>query len=312
MKVLVTGGAGFVGSTVVSAMAAHGHEVYVVDDLSSGKLPNLEEVRRTARITFHRFDICSEQIADLMDQVRPEVVCNLAAQPGVPASVADPIHDANVNVIGLLRVLGACVGAGVRKVVHASSGGTIYGAQRKLPITERATGRPESPYGITKRSGEDYLRFFAKEHGLEFTSLALANVYGPKQDAHGESGVVAIFATHLAAGRQPRIDGTGDQTRDFVYVDDVADAFVKAADAASGETVNIGTGVETSINEIYAHLADAAGMAHEPERGPARPGDLMRNALDPSKAAKVLGWQPWTSLADGLRATYEWFASHRD
>lgn len=309
MKVLVTGGAGFVGSAVVSALAAHGNEVYVVDDLSSGKLPNLDEVRRTGPMTFHRFDICSEQVDQLFDQVRPEVVCHLAAQPGVPASVADPIHDARVNVIGLLRVLGACVRSGTRKIVHASSGGTIYGTQRKLPITERATGRPESPYGITKRSGEDYLRFFDKEHGLEFTSLALANVYGPKQDAHGESGVVAIFATRLAAGRQPRIDGTGDQTRDFVYVDDVADAFVKATEKGSGQTINIGTGVETSINEIYRLLADAAGVAHEPERGPARPGDLLRNALDPSKADKMLGWRPWTPLAEGLRATFEWFAS---
>jgi UDP-glucose 4-epimerase len=307
MRTLVTGGAGFVGSAVVEALNAQGHEVYVVDDLSTGKLSNLADVRKRGHVQFHRFDVRSDRIAELFEQVKPEVVLNLAAQASVPKSVADPIHDAEVNMIGLLRVLDACVKAGVRKIVHASSGGTIYGAQRKYPIPETAKGRPESPYGITKRAGEDYLRFYQSEYELDFTSLAPANIYGPRQDPHGEACVVAIFAAKLVRGEQPTIYGTGDQTRDFVYVVDAADAFAKACDAASGETVNVGTGIETSINDLYTRMADAAGFRGEALRGDARPGDLKRNALDPRKAEEVLGWKPWTSLAEGLRSTVGWF-----
>jgi UDP-glucose 4-epimerase len=309
MRTLVTGGAGFIGSAVVDSLAANGHDVYVVDDLSSGRLANFEEARRQGETKFHRFDIRDERLGELFEQVRPEVVCSLAAQPSVPASVADPVHDADVNVLGLLRLLDACVATGVRKIVHASSGGTIYGPQKKLPVRETARGRPISPYGISKHAGEDYLRFYASEHGLEFTSLALANVYGPRQDPHGESGVVAIFATKLVRGQAPRIDGSGDQTRDFVFVDDVAHAFVRACEAGSGETVNIGTGVETSINELYRLMAAAAGFTEAAIYGPARPGDVLHSALDPSKAAKVLGWKSWTTLPEGLRRTIDWFAA---
>ncbi|HYZ92773.1 MAG TPA: NAD-dependent epimerase/dehydratase family protein [Actinomycetota bacterium] len=312
MRTLVTGGAGFVGSAVVEALNAQGHEVYVVDDLSTGKLSNLADARKRGHVQFHRFDIRSDRIAELFEQVKPEVVLNLAAQASVPRSVADPIHDAEVNTLGLLRVLDACVKADVRKVVHASSGGTIYGAQRKYPIRETAKGRPESPYGIAKRAGEDYLRFYKDKHGLDFTSLAPANIYGPRQDPHGEACVVAIFALKLVRGEQPTIYGTGEQTRDFVYVVDAADAFVKACDAASGETVNVGTGIETSINDLYERMADAAGFTGEPLRGPARAGDLKRNALDPAKAVDVLGWKPWTSLAEGLRSTVGWFQRNAD
>lgn len=307
MRTLVTGGAGFVGSAVVEALNARGHEVYVVDDLSSGKLANLGDVRKRGHVQFHRFDIRSNRIGELFEQVQPEVVLNLAAQPSVPASVEDPLLDAEVNLIGLIRVLDACVKTGVRKIVHTSSGGTIYGAQRKYPIPETAKGRPESPYGISKRAGEDYLRFYKQKHSLDFTSLAPANIYGPRQDAHGESAVVARFATKLVRGEPPTINGSGEQTRDFVFVVDAADAFAKACDAGSGETVNVGTGVETTINDLYLRMADAAGYRGEVLRGPERPGDLKRNALDPTKAEKVLGWKPWTSLAEGLRSTIAWF-----
>jgi UDP-glucose 4-epimerase len=314
MKVLVTGGAGFIGSTIVDALLAHEHQVYVVDDNSTGKLANLEEARRQSgpgHVVFHRYDIASEAIGDLFEQVQPEVVLHLAAQASVPASVADPVYDAQVNIIGMLRILDASVAAGTRKVVFSSSGGTIYGPQEELPVKETAVGRPISPYGITKRSAEDYLRFYRSEYGLDFMSLALANVYGPRQDPHGEAGVVAIFANKLIAGTAPTIDGTGEQTRDFVFVQDVAHAFVLACEQGSGETANVATGIETTINELYLIMAEAAGFDGEPARGPGRQGDVFRSALDPSKANEILGWKPWTTLDDGLPQTIEWFKGQR-
>jgi UDP-glucose 4-epimerase len=307
MRVLVTGGAGFVGSNTVDALLAHEHEVYVVDDMSSGKLANLEDARRQGGVVFHRYDIASEAVGDLFEQVKPEVVLHLAAQPAVQASVADPVYDAQVNVIGLLRILDASVASGTRKIVFSSSGGTIYGPQEALPVAETAVGRPSSPYGITKRAAEDYLRFYRTEYGLDFMSLALANVYGPRQDPHGEAGVIAIFANKLIAGDVPTINGTGEQTRDFIFVQDVAHAFVRAIEHGSGETCNISTGIETTINELYLILAEAAGYEGEVIHGPERGGEVFRSALDPSKAADVLGWKPWTTLDDGLPQTIEWF-----
>jgi UDP-glucose 4-epimerase len=307
MRTLVTGGGGFIGSTLVDALGSQGHEVLVVDDLSSGRLTNLDAARRANRVKFHRFDIRSDGMAELFIQARPEVVFHLAAQPSVPASVADPLRDAQANVVGLLRVLDACVRAGVRKIVFSSSGGTIYGKQRKFPINEAAKGRPTSPYGITKSAGEDYLRFVRDQHGLDFTSLALANVYGPRQDPGGEAGVVAIFASLLVRGQPPTINGTGDDTRDYVFVEDVANAFVRAIDQGSAETVNIGTGAETSVNELYALMAKASGYEGDAIYGPPRPGDIPRSVLDPSKAARVLDWHPWTTLEEGLKQTIVWF-----
>ena len=310
MRVLVTGGAGFIGSTIVDGLLAYDHEVYVVDDMSSGKLANLEDARREGGVVFHRYDIASEAVGDLFEQVKPETVLHLAAQASVPASVSDPVYDAQVNIIGLLRILDASVACGARKIVFSSSGGTIYGPQDELPVPETAIGRPSSPYGITKRTSEDYLRFYRSEYGLDFMSLALANVYGPRQDPHGEAGVVAIFAKKLNSGEAPTINGTGEQTRDFVYVQDVAHAFVRAVDNGSGETVNIATGIETTINELYLIMAEAAGFTGEPNRGPERQGDIFRSALDPRKAKDVLGWEPWTTLDDGLPQTIDWFKTN--
>jgi UDP-glucose 4-epimerase len=307
MRVLVTGGAGFIGSHIVDGMIASGHDTYVVDDLSSGKVSNLDDARRERGATFHRYDVASEAVGDLFEQVQPEVVVHMAAQPSVPASVADPVYDAQVNIIGLIRILDACVASNTRKVVFAASGGTIYGPQDVLPVKETATGRPASPYGITKRAGEDYLRYYRSEYGLDFMSLALANVYGPRQDPHGESGVVAIFARKLLRGEAPTIFGTGEQTRDYVYVEDVAHAFVRACEHGSGETVNISTGIETTLNELYLMIAEAAGHDGDANRADARPGDIFRSALDPRKAAKVLDWAPWTSLDEGVRKTVDWF-----
>jgi len=311
MRVLVTGGGGFIGSTLVDQLIAHGHEVHAVDDLSTGSLGNLDEARREASVHFHRFDVASEGFGDLVPRVKPEVVLHLAAQASVPRSVADPLLDAQTNVMGLLRVLDACVASEVRKIVFASSGGTIYGTQRKLPIPETAVGRPISPYGITKKVGEDYLRFYQAEYDLDFTSLALANIYGPRQDPRGEGAVVSVFAQRLLAGQPPRIDGTGEQTRDFVFVDDVANAFVRAMDAGSGETINIATGVETSIGELFRVMAKVVGFTGDPEYGPARPGDVLRSCLDPTKAAEKLDWRPWTSLDEGVSRTIAWFERRR-
>jgi UDP-glucose 4-epimerase len=199
------------------------------------------------------------------------------------------------------------VAAEVGKFVFASSGGTIYGTQTHLPIKETAHGRPMSPYGISKRAAEDYLRFYSDEFGLDFTSLALANVYGPRQDPFGEGAVISRFALKLIEGKSPTIDGTGEQTRDLVYVEDVAHAFVRAIEHGSGETINVSTGVETTINDLYLVMADIVGYTGDPERGPARQGDVFRNALDPAKAAKLLDWRAWTSLREGLERTIAWF-----
>jgi UDP-glucose 4-epimerase len=307
MKAFVTGGAGFIGSTLVDSLLAHGHDTYVVDDLSSGRLPNLDEARRERGVKFHRYDIAAEAVGDLLQSERPDVVFHLAAQPSVPKSVADPVHDAEVNVRGLLRILDACVAAEVGKFVYTSSGGTIYGTQTTLPIKETAVGRPISPYGISKRAGEDYIRFYKEEFGLDFTSLALANVYGPRQDPFGEGAVVSRFAQKLVKGEAPTIEGTGEQTRDLIYVEDVAHAFIRAMDRGSGETVNISTGYETSINDLYLVMADICGFDGRPQRGPGRSGDVLRSALDPGKAKKVLDWQAWTTLREGLVKTITWY-----
>lgn len=307
MRCFVTGGAGFIGSTVTDRLLAHGHEVIAVDDLSTGSLVNLEEARREGNLRFNRFDIRSAGMRELLAQTRPDVVLHLAAQVSVARSVADPLTDAQINVIGLLNVLQASVEAGARKVVFASSGGTIYGPQKKLPIPETARGVPASPYGISKRIAEDYLRVYREHHDLDFTSLALANVYGPRQDPHGEAGVVAIFSERLLRGEPPTIFGTGEVTRDYVYVDDVAHAFVLALERGSGETVNVGTGEQTSVNELFRIMAEEAGFRDEPVYGPPRAGDLPRNALDPRKAARVLGWEPWTDVPEGVRQTMDWF-----
>ena len=307
MRTVVTGGAGFVGSHLVEALMAEAHVVYAIDDLSSGKLSNLDEARRKGGLKFHRFDIRSDGVAEIFAQAEPEVVFHIAAQPSVPASIADPFRDATANIIGLLRVLDASVKTGVRKVVFASSGGTIYGRQKNLPVKETAIGRPEAPYGISKRAGEDYLRFFSDEHHLDFTSLALANVYGPRQDPHGESGVIAIFAMALARGTAPTINGSGEITRDYVYVEDVANAFVRAANQGSGQTINVGTGKETTLDELFSLMKRAAGFKGDANYGPPRAGDIPRSALDPSKALRLLDWKPTTPLKEGVKRTIDWF-----
>jgi UDP-glucose 4-epimerase len=303
MRTLVTGGAGFIGSTLVDRLLAEGHAVDVVDDLSSGSLGNLAAARASGgEVTFHQLDIRSPELLELTARRRPEVIFHLAAQTSVVVSVADPVRDADVNIIGSLRVLEAARAAGVRKVVFAASGGSLYGEVEPtaLPVNEHHRWDPQSPYGSAKRAVIEYLGLYRQLYGLEFTALALSNVYGPRQDATGEGGVVAIFTANLVAGATCRIFGSGEQTRDFVFVDDVVDAFSRAADRGSGLVLNIGTGVETSVNAIYREIATAAGIDRQPRYLPGRPGELDRNALDPGRAEIHLGWKPWTTLTDGI------------
>jgi UDP-glucose 4-epimerase len=310
MKTLVTGGAGFIGSTLVDRLLADGHDVAVVDDFSTGSEANLEAARGAGdRLTVHAVDIRDEAVTDVVAGSAPEVVFHLAAQADVRVSVARPAFDAAVNVIGLLHVLEGARQGGTRKVVFASSGGTIYGepAPADLPVDESHPQLPVAPYGVAKKVGTDYLRAYRAVHGLDWTSLALANVYGPRQDPHGEAGVVAIFAGLLLEGQPCTIFGDGEQTRDFVYVDDVVDAFARAADRGSETLCNIGTGQETSVNTLYESMARAAGVQTPATYAAARPGELERSAVDPALAATTLGWAPQWSLDQGVAATLDWF-----
>ena len=315
MRALVTGGAGFIGSTLVDRLLAEGHAVDVVDDLSTGSLTNLAEARgdRSHELAVHQVDVRSPDVVELVARRAPEVVFHLAAQADVRVSVARPAFDAEVNIVGSLNVMEGARRAGSRKVVFASSGGTIYGDPdpADLPVTEAHPQQPVSPYGVAKKAVGDYLHAYRVLHGLEFTGLALANVYGPRQDPHGEAGVVAIFAGRLLAGEPCTVFGDGRQTRDFVYVDDVVDAFVRAASRGSGVLCNIGTATETSVLALHEVMAAAAGRPGTgPAFAPARPGELARSALDPARARLHLGWAPWTTLEAGTAAVLAWFADH--
>jgi UDP-glucose 4-epimerase len=308
MRTVVTGGAGFIGSALVDHLLGDDHDVLVVDDFSTGRQANV-----AAGVPVETMSIDEPKIADVLASYRPEVVYHLAAQASVVVSVRDPVHDARMNVVGFLNVCEAAVSAGARKLVFASSGGTIYGdpPPDALPVPETFPGLPASPYGITKRVAHDYLAFYKNVHRLEFTSLALANVYGPRQDPHGEAGVVAIWTERMLSGEDCLLFGDGEQTRDFVYVADVADAFARAASRADGEIVNIGTGVQTTVNRLYDAIAASLSVDKPPNRKAPRPGELRHIALDVSKAKRVLGWEPRTSLDDGIAATTRWFASRK-
>lgn len=316
MKAVVTGGAGFIGSTLVDRLLAEGHSVDVIDDLSTGSLQNLNDARsdRSNDLHVHQVDIRSAEVVDLIVRIQPEIVFHLAAQADVRVSVARPVFDAEVNIIGSLNVLEGARAGGARKVVFASSGGTIYGDPdpADLPVREAHPQQPISPYGVAKKVVGDYLYAYRELHGLEFTALALANVYGPRQDPHGEAGVVAIFAARLLEGETCTIFGDGLQTRDFVYVDDVVDAFVRASERGGGLICNIGTGLETSVLELYKVMAAEAGLIElGPIMAPARTGELARSALDPARARMQLGWEPWTTLENGTQNVLAYFSKKR-
>jgi UDP-glucose 4-epimerase len=309
MKALVTGGAGFIGSTLTDRLLAEGHEVDAVDDLSSGSLTNLADARaqRSGRFSFHRLDIRAPALADLIARRRPQIIFHLAAQADVRVSVARPALDAEVNILGSLNVCQGAMAAGASKVVFAGSGGTLYGVPEDIPVREAHPQQPVSPYGVSKKAVGDYLHYYREAHGLEYTVLALANVYGPRQDPHGEAGVVAIFAGKLLGRERPTIFGDGEQTRDFVFVDDVVDGFVRAADKGGGLIMNVGTGEETSVQQLFDRMAHLTGFKDPAHYAPPRLGELSRSALDPGRAAIHLGWKPWTGLDEGLRRTLEWF-----
>ena len=304
--VLVTGGAGFIGSHLCDRLLAEGRRVVAADDLTTGRIANLAEARSYGKaFSFENLDIRADVLDALFRRYRPEVVMHLAAQPSVSVSNRDPQYDADVNVLGTINLLSCAARAGTRKVVFATSGGTIYGEPRRLPVKETALAgsHPRSPYGISKKAADDYLRYFQSQHGVDFTALAIANVYGPRQDPHGEAGVIAIFARKMLAGEAPTIFGDGNHTRDYVFIADVADAFARAIDRGSGRLVNIGTGLETSVNHLYRMLGEVTGFAGEPTFGPLPPGEVRRIALDVSVAEAEFGWRPWTHLEDGLGET---------
>jgi UDP-glucose 4-epimerase len=309
-KVLVTGGAGFIGSHVAEAFRAAGDVVTVLDDLTSGKRENV-----AAGVRLVEGDVRSQAARELVATGGFDVLCHHAAQIDVRRSVDAPAADAAINVIGLLNLLEGARTAGVKRVVFASSGGTVYGDGADLPVVEGAPKLPAAPYGTAKLTSEYYLATFGLLYGIETVSLRYSNVYGPRQDPHGEAGVVAIFSERLLRGETLTIFGDGEQTRDMVFVGDVAAANVLASRHPVGpltsidaRAFNIGTGVETSVNRLAAQLAAAAGKQADLRHAPARAGEIQRSCLDVSKAARELGWRPKVSLAEGLASTFRWFA----
>ncbi len=308
MRALVTGAAGFIGSTLVDRLVGDGHFVVGVDNFASGRATNLEQLAEQPDFVFVEADIVTADLSVILNEYRPEVVFHLAAQIDVRRSVADPQFDASVNVLGTVRLAEAARSAGVRKILHTSSGGSIYGTPSTFPTAETVPTDPASPYAAGKVAGEIYLNTFRHLYGLECSHIAPANVYGPRQDPHGEAGVVAIFAQALLSGKPTRVFGDGSNTRDYVYVDDVVEAFVRAAGPhGGGQRFNVGTGVETSDRQLHSAVAAAVGAPDDPEFHPPRLGDLKRSCLDIGLAHKVLHWQPQVALADGVQRTVEYF-----
>jgi UDP-glucose 4-epimerase len=308
MRALVTGAAGFIGSTLVDRLLADGHSVVGVDNFASGRATNLEHLVDEPDFFFVEADIVTADLGAVLDEYRPEVVFHLAAQIDVRRSVAEPQFDASVNVVGTVRLAEAARRTGVRKIVHTSSGGSIYGTPPTYPTSEAVPVDPASPYAAGKVAGEIYLNTFRHLYGLECSHIAPANVYGPRQDPHGEAGVVAIFAQGLLSGKPTKVFGDGSNTRDYVFVDDVVDAFVKASSSVGdGQRFNVGTGVETSDRQLHSAVAAAVGAPDGPEFHPPRLGDLKRSCLDISLAERILGWRPQVSLDDGVRRTVEYF-----
>jgi UDP-glucose 4-epimerase len=298
MKIVVTGGAGFIASHIADAYIADGHEVHVFDDLSTGCEANLN-----AKAIFHRVDIAEPDAVKLVTDIKPDVLNHHAAQMDVRHSVADPAFDARVNIIGFVNLLQGCAKAGVKKVIFASSGGAVYGDKEPIPAAEDHATEPMSPYGVSKRTGELYLGYYHMAVGLPYVALRYANVYGPRQSSKGEAGVVAIFIDRLLSGKSPIINGDGMQTRDYVYVGDVVAANLAALRSPFIGAVNIGTGQETDVVTICRWLRAGMGSSIEATHGPAKAGEQRRSCLAVGLAAGVLGWRPATPLEQGLQKT---------
>lgn len=305
MKILVTGGAGFIGSHLADALIARGHKVAIIDNLVTGLRENINP-----QATFYEADIRSRGIAKIFERERFDVVFHQAAQMDVRRSVADPRYDAEVNILGTLNLLQNCEKTGVKALIFASTGGAVYGEQNAFPADEEHQCWPASPYGVTKMTCERYIYFFGITYGLKYVLLRYANVYGPRQNPHGEAGVVAIFCQRMLRGDQAIINGDGKQTRDYVYVSDVVDANLLALDYAHNDYFNIGTGVETDVNAVFARLNEALGAGCKEVHGPAKPGEQRRSVLECTKAKKLLGWQPKVSITEGSQMTAAWFRKH--
>lgn len=299
-KILLTGGAGFIGSHVADLFLANGYEVVIVDDLSTGKKANLN-----SKATFYQLDICSPELADIFAKEKPDFINHHAAQINVRRSVTDPLLDAHINISGLLNVMECARHYPVKKIIFASSGGAIYGEAGELPTTEEYNPVPISPYGISKLASEYYLHYYYHLHHIPYVALRYGNVYGPRQDSQGEAGVIAIFTELMKANAQPLINGDGEQTRDYIYVADVAQANRQALEQNQIGIFNIGTGQETSVNRLFDELKNIIGFTGQKKHGPAAPGDVSRSALSIKKAQQLLGWQPVTPLEAGLKKVYE-------
>ena len=305
MKALVTGGAGFIGSNLVDALLARGDEVMVIDDLSTGRRENLDAALQNGAI-LAEIDIReAEAVSDVVARTRPDAIFHLAAQIDVRKSVADPANDARINVEGTTNLLSAAQAYGVPRFVNTSTGGAIYGEGRQLPAPENHPVAPEAPYGLSKFCAEQYCEIFTRLHGISTVSLRYGNVYGPRQDPLGEAGVIAIFCGKLLDGGKATIFGDGKQTRDYVYVDDVVDANLRAAESDTTGPVNIGLGKEKSVLDIVAVLNEHAPDGFQPDHAPERPGEVQHIALDPSRAREELGWEAKVELDDGLKRTLD-------